>query len=153
MAKSNSFNKREVEKNKQQKRKEKQQRKEERKNNPIDSFDDMIAYVDENGVITDTPPDLANKQKVKMEDIAISTPKKEEEEEDPILDGRIEFFNKDKGYGFVKHTGSTDKYFFHVSSAADPDIIKEGNLVTFELERGQKGMNAVRITLANKDVQ
>lgn len=150
MAKSNSFNKREIEKNKQQKRKEKQQKREERKNNPADSFEDMIAYVDENGVITSTPPDLTNKRKIKIENIAVSTPKKEDLE-DPILNGRIEYFNPDKGYGFIKHTGSTDKYFFHISSA--PASITEGNMVTFELERGQKGMNAVRITLANKDGQ
>ncbi|GAB6122166.1 cold-shock protein [Dysgonomonas termitidis] len=150
MAKSNSFNKREIEKNKQQKRKEKQQKREERKNNPADSFEDMIAYVDENGVITSTPPDLTNKRKIKIENIAVSTPKKEDLE-DPILNGRVEYFNPDKGYGFIKHTGSTDKYFFHISSA--PASITEGNMVTFELERGQKGMNAVRITLANKDGQ
>jgi cold shock CspA family protein len=150
MAKSNSFNKREIEKNKQQKRKEKQQKREDRKNNPADSFEDMIAYVDENGVITSTPPDLTNKRKIKIENIAVSTPKKEDMD-DPILNGRVEYFNPDKGYGFIKHTGSTDKYFFHVSSA--PASITEGNMVTFELERGQKGMNAVRITLANKDGQ
>ena len=147
MAKSNSFNKREVEKNKQQKRKEKLQKREERKNNPTDSFEDMIAYVDENGVITDTPPDLTNKQKVEIENIAISTPKKEDVE-DPVLNGRVEYFNSDKGYGFIKHTGSVDKYFFHISSA--PASITEGNMVTFELERGPKGMNAVKITIANK---
>ncbi|SHF14521.1 cold-shock protein [Dysgonomonas macrotermitis] len=150
MAKSSSFNKREIEKNKQQKRKEKQQRKEDKKNNPTDSFEDMIAYVDENGVIMSTPPDPAKKLKVDIEDIAISTPKKEDME-DPILKGRVEYFNPDKGYGFIKHTGSTDKYFFHISSA--PASITEGNMVTFELERGQKGMNAVNITLANKDNQ
>lgn len=150
MAKSNSFNKREIEKSKQQKRKEKQQRREERKNNPTDSFDDMIAYVDENGVITSTPPDETVKDKVNIEDIAISTPKKEEVE-DPVLKGRVEFFNPDKGFGFIKHIGSTDKYFFHISNA--PSTIIEGNMVTFELERGQKGMNAINITLANKDAQ
>lgn len=150
MAKSNSFNKREIEKNKQQKRKEKQQRKEDKKNNPTSSFEDMIAYVDENGVITDTPPDLTKKQNVDIEDISISTPKKEDIE-DPVLKGRIEFFNPDKGYGFIKHIGGTNKYFFHISSA--PASIIEGNMVTFELERGQKGMNAVRIALASKEDQ
>jgi len=146
-----SFNKREQEKKKEQKRQEKQKRKEERKaNSGSTSFEDMIAYVDENGVITSTPPDMASKQKVDIEDIAISTPKKEDIE-DPILNGRVEYFNPDKGYGFIKHIGSTDKYFFHISSA--PASIIEGNMVTFELERGQKGMNAVRITLANKKEQ
>lgn len=145
-----SFNKRELEKKKEQKRQEKLKRKEERKANGggNTSFEDMIAYVDENGVITSTPPDGANKQKVDIEDIAISTPKKEDIE-DPVLNGRVEYFNPDKGYGFIKHTGSTDKYFFHVSSA--PASITEGNMVTFELERGPKGMNAVRITLTNKN--
>ncbi|WP_199343179.1 cold shock domain-containing protein [Dysgonomonas sp. GY75] len=147
---ASTFNKKEIEKKKQQKRKEKQQKREDRKNNPADSFEDMIAYVDENGVITSTPPDLTNKRKIKIENIAVSTPRKEDME-DPILNGRVEYFNPDKGYGFIKHTGSTDKYFFHVSSA--PAAITEGNMVTFELERGQKGMNSVRITLANKDGQ
>ena len=146
-----SFNKRELEKKKEQKRQEKQKRKEERKaNGGNTSFEDMIAYVDENGVITSTPPDKTNKQKVDIEDIAISTPKKEDVE-DPILKGRVEYFNSDKGYGFIKNIGNTDKYFFHVSSA--PASISEGNMVTFELERGQKGMNAVRIALANKNEQ
>lgn len=150
MAKSNSFNKREVEKNKQQKRKEKQLRREERKNNPTDSFEDMIAYVDENGVITSTPPDLTKKQKIDIEDILVSVPKREDVE-DPILRGRVEYFNQDKGFGFIKSIGSVDKYFFHISNA--PESIKEGNIVTFELERGQKGINAVRIALADKSDQ
>lgn len=142
-----SYNKREVEKKKEQKRQEKLKRKEERKANSGSSFEEMIAYVDENGMITSTPPDLTSKQKIDIEDIAISTPKKEDVE-DPILRGRVEFFNSSKGYGFIKDTGSTEKYFFHVSSA--PESIAEGNVVTFELERGQKGMNAVRIALANE---
>lgn len=148
MAKSVSFNKRELEKKKQERRIEKQKRKEERKASGSTSFEDMIAYVDENGVITDTPPDTNNKQKVDIEDIAISIPKKEQIEE-TVLNGRVEYFNTDKGYGFIKNTIGIEKYFFHVSNA--PASINEGNTVTFELERGQKGMNAVRITLVNKN--
>ena len=139
-----SFNKRELEKKKEQKRKEKQKRKEERKANGSGSLDDMIAYVDENGIITDTPPDPVKKQEVEIESIAVSTPKKEDIEE-VIRNGRVEFFNPDKGYGFIKNTANTDKYFFHISNA--PDNIAEGNKVTFELERGEKGMNAVKIAL------
>ncbi|MDP4276225.1 MAG: cold shock domain-containing protein [Bacteroidota bacterium] len=143
MAKSMSFNKRELEKKKEQKKQEKLKRKEERKaNNGVESFDDMIAYVDENGVITNTPPDPERKTKVEAENIAVSTPKKEETE-DPILTGRVEHFNQDKGYGFIKDTVSAEKYFFHISNA--PANIAEGDMVVFELERGQKGMNAVRI--------
>ena len=55
-----SFSKRELEKKKQGKKLEKQQRKEERKaNRGGSSLDDMIAYVDANGMITDTPPTKA----------------------------------------------------------------------------------------------
>ena len=78
MAKSNSYRKKEVEKSKMQKRKEKQLKREERKKNGPSSFEDMIAYVDEFGVITDTPPEPSVKEEIKLEDIEISTPKKEE---------------------------------------------------------------------------
>ena len=142
MAKSNSFNKREIEKNKQQKRKEKQQRKEERKNNPTNSFEDMIAYVDENGVITTTPPDLTAKTNIDIEDIEISVPKKEKDED---LTGRVEYFDETKGFGFIKDKASVNKYFFHKSNA-ELDI-KENNIVTFKLERGAKGMNAVEVKI------
>ncbi len=151
MAKSNSFNKREIEKKKQKKRKEKQQKREERKNNPTDSFEDMIAYVDENGMITDTPPDLTTVEEIEIEDIIISTPKKEEVDE-PALEGRVDHFNHDKGYGFIKQTGSGESYFFHINNA--PSSIEENKLVTFELERGPKGMNAINIAyIENKDQQ
>ena len=145
---ANSFNKRELEKKKEQKRKEKQQRKEDRKSNVSKSFDDMIAYVDENGVISSTPPDLSQKQDTELENIAISTPKKEEEEPVALI-GRVEHFNPDKGYGFIKDLSRTDKYFFHITNA--PTGIAEGDKVTFELERGEKGMNAVRIVLSSVD--
>ena len=140
-----SFNKRELEKKKEQKRQEKLKRKEERKANAGgSSLDDMIAYVDENGRITSTPPDPDKKQEVELENIAVSTPKKEEVEEVPLT-GRVEHFNSDKGYGFIKNLAGMEKYFFHVSNA--PADIDEGDLVTFELERGEKGMNAVRIVI------
>ncbi len=141
-----SFNKKELEKKKQNKRQEKQKRKEERKASGNRSFDDMIAYVDENGRLTNSPDDIAQKQEIDVDNIAVSTPRKAEEEKETVLKGRVEFFNPSKGFGFIKDTGSTEKYFFHISSA--PPMIMEGKMVTFELERGQKGMNAVRIEIA-----
>lgn len=140
-----SYNKRELEKKKQSKKLEKQQRKEERKaNKGGSSLDDMIAYVDANGVITDTPPDMQVKQEIDIETIAVSTPKKEDVEI-PALQGRVEFFNPDKGYGFIKDINSTEKYFFHISNA--PADITEATKVTFETERGPKGMNAIKIEI------
>jgi len=143
-----SFNKKEVEKKKAQKRKEKQQRKEERKANSTGgSLDDMIAYVDENGVITTEAPDTTQKTEVDVNEIAVSTPKKTEEDDAP-LKGRVEHFNQDKGYGFIKDLAGTDKYFFHISEAYDS--ISEGNIVTYKLAKGNRGMNAVEIQPAEQ---
>ena len=142
---ANSFNKRELEKKKEQKRKDKLKRKEERKSNAGGkSFDDMIAYVDEFGVISDTPPESDKKTEVDLEDIAVSTPRKEDVEEEPLT-GRVDYFNTDKGFGFIKTPSGMEKFFFHINNA--PPEIAEGNTVTFELERGEKGMNAVRIVI------
>jgi cold shock CspA family protein len=136
--------KKEVEKQKQQKKKDKQRRKEERKANGGNSMDDMIAYVDINGNIVDTPPDMTEKkEEIDLDSIEIATPKKVEE--DPTLHGVVEFFNEEKGFGFIKDKLTVNKYFFHISNA--PDNIKTGNLVTYELERGRKDMVAVNITL------
>ena len=142
MAKSNSFSKREIEKKKAQKRKEKRQRREERKAEGADSFSDMIAYVDEFGVITDTPPE-PQVEEVELESIEISTPKMEVVEEDE-LKGHVKFFNESKGYGFIKDLSGRNEYFFHISNA--PSEIGEGDLVAFELERGDKGVNAVNVS-------
>jgi cold shock CspA family protein len=152
MAKPNSFNKKDLEKKKEQKRQEKLKRKEERKaNGGSGSFEDMIAYVDENGMITSTPPDPQNKQEINIEDIAVSTPKKEDIVEETVLSGQVEHFNQEKGFGFIKRTGSIEKYFFHISNA--PASIAKGNMVTFELERDLRGTSAVKISLANKNNQ
>lgn len=141
------MNKKESEKKKQSKRQEKQKRKESRKNDGSKkSFDDMIAYVDENGVITDTPPDPSKSVKVDSEDILISIPKREDVEILPLV-GRVEHYNDDKGYGFIKDLEGIDKYFFHINNA--PKAIAEGDKVTFELEKGLKGLNAVNIVITN----
>lgn len=142
MAKPATFGKRENEKKKQAKRLEKQNRKEERKlSGKTSGFDDMIAYVDENGRITSTPPEQGRKkEEINHEDICISTPK---QEAPAIRKGRVEHFNTLKGYGFIKDLSGTDKYFFHVNNVL-ADIV-ENDIVTFDLEHGKRGMNAINI--------
>ena len=146
MAKSVTTEKRENEKKKLARRAEKQKRKEEKKLAPkANGLDDMIAYVDENGMITSTPPeDNIKKEKIKQEDIVISTPKKEKGVP-TIMRGRIEFFNTSKGFGFVKDLSGTEKYFFHINNTVGD--VAENDIVTFDLERGMKGMNAVNVRL------
>lgn len=146
MAKSITADKRENEKKRQAKRAEKQKKRENKKlSGKVSTFDEMIAYVDENGMITSTPPEEnPQKAKIKQEEIIISTPKKEKEEP-VILRGRVEYFNTSKGFGFIKDLAGTEKYFFHVNNVRDE--ISENDIVTFDLERGMKGMNAVNICL------
>ena len=151
MVKKITTSKRDREKLKEQKRKEKQQRKEERQSSGPSSFEDMIAYVDENGMITSTPPaENIKKEEINLDEIIIATPKKEDEEP-VILRGRVEFFNEARGFGFIKDLAGVDKYFFHVNNVVGN--ISEGNIVTFDLERGVKGMNAVNICLEKKPVE
>jgi len=139
-----SFNKKEKEKKRLKKRKDKQQKREERRANAKGSgLEEMMAYVDENGNITDTPMDPAKKKKINAKNIVIGVPKREKEETNLIRKGRVEFFNDSKGYGFIKELETQEKYFVHINGVIDE--IKENDMVTFELERGLKGMNAIRV--------
>ena len=81
---------------------------------------------------------------INQEDILISTPKKEDVAP-VILRGRVDYFNEAKGFGFIRDLSGTEKYFFHVNNVVTD--VREGNVVTFDLERGAKGMNAVNICL------
>lgn len=146
MAKSQeTFNKKEKEKKRLKKRQDKLKKKEERIANKGDGgFDNMIAYVDENGMITDTPPDETKRTKIKAENIELGVPKREKEEVDPIRVGRVEFFNDQKGFGFIKEKDTQEKYFVHINGVTF-DGIQENDNVEFELERGMKGMNAVNV--------
>jgi CspA family cold shock protein len=60
--------------------------------------------------------------------------------------GTVKFYNETKGFGFIKEDGSKNEYFVHVSGLIDD--IKENDAVTFELQEGRKGLNAVKVKLA-----
>jgi hypothetical protein len=80
-----SFNKKEVRNKKEKKRKDKEKKRQARKENTkSNSLDDMIAYVDEHGNITDTPPDPDQKEEINVEDIQVSVPRGPLEEVIPI---------------------------------------------------------------------
>ncbi|MEJ1221904.1 cold-shock protein [Sediminicola sp. 1XM1-17] len=141
-----TFNKKEKEKKRLKKREEKMKKKEARKaNSKGGDFESMIAYVDENGHLTDTPPDPSKKVKVDAESIVIGVPKKEDYEEEEVADktGKVSYFDTSKGFGFIIDSVSQEKYFVHVSGLIDE--VLENDKVTFELEKGLKGMNAVRV--------
>ncbi len=139
-----TYNKKEKEKKKLQKRKDKAARKEERKAESGRSFEDMIAYSDEFGNLTSTPPDPSKREEVIAEDIVLGARNNVAEKEDNApREGRVTFFNDSKGYGFIKDKSSGDDIFVHVNGLIDN--IMENDKVTFETERGPKGLNAVNV--------
>lgn len=146
MAKSSeTFNKKEKEKQKLQKRKEKEARKEERKAAMKEgkSFEDMLAYVDENGNLTSTPPDLSKKKVIKESDIDLTSRNKGGIVAPHQNQGTVKFFDTSKGFGFIKDDQTGDEFFFHHKAANFP--IAQLDKVTYETEMGPKGLNAVRI--------
>lgn len=140
-----TFGKKEKEKKRLKKRQEKLEKKEERKSNATSGgWESMMAYVDEFGRITDTPPDPTAKKKIiDASTIELGATKRVDEGPAPIRTGRIDFFNDSKGYGFIKETDTNESFFVHINGLLEK--IKEGDTVTFDLERGMKGMNAVRV--------
>ncbi|MCB0792125.1 MAG: cold shock domain-containing protein [Flavobacteriales bacterium] len=60
--------------------------------------------------------------------------------------GRVDFFDTAKGFGFINEDGGRDRYFFHISGTLEE--VYDGDKVTFELEKGPRGMNAVRVKKA-----
>ncbi|NNC63134.1 MAG: cold shock domain-containing protein, partial [Eudoraea sp.] len=130
-------------KKQEEKRKKKEARKLAAKENPQGI---PLAYVDHNGNLVDTPPDPSQKVEIEAEDIVLGIPKKEEGDEepfDPVRKGKVSFYDNSKGFGFIIDSETQEKYFTHVSGLIDE--IAENDTVSFELEKGMKGMNAVRV--------
>lgn len=139
-------NKQEKEKLKQKKKKDKAAKKVERLAGARDgsNMDDMIAYVDEYGQITSTPPDPLQKNIINAEDIEIDVRNKNvSRAEDTPKTGIVSFFNDSKGYGFIKDSVTQESLFVHANSL--DVVIKEGDIVTFMTERSPKGLNAVSV--------
>ncbi len=148
MAKSKeTFSKKEREKKKMKKRREKAERRQQRKVDALEGKStETFMYVDEFGNLTPTPPDPTKRIKIKAEDIHVSTPKQGTLiAEDPIRKGTVKFFNEEKGYGFIIDKETNDSIFVHAAGLMD--TITGNDRVTFELEMGPKGPNAVAVKL------
>ena len=141
-----SFNKKEVRNKKEKKRKDKENKRLARKENDPNSFDDMIAFVDENGNLTTTPPDPSKKEKINAEDIQVSVPREVYQEVDPVREGTVSYFIQSKGFGFIIYRQTKEIIFVQVNNTLEE--INEGNVVKFEVERGQKGLVAVQVKVA-----
>jgi cold shock CspA family protein len=146
---SESWNKKEREKKKQKERKDKAEKMQDRKENAKKgNFDDMIAYLDENGNLSSTPPDPRKSVEVKLEDIQIGVPEYVPPTEEELTHkGKVTFFNNEKGFGFIKDLQSQQSLFVHANNLTAP--IKENDKVSFEIEMGQRGPMAVNVKIIN----
>jgi cold shock CspA family protein len=142
-----SFGKKEVRKKQEKKRKEKEEKRAKKKSEgKRNSFDDMIAYVDEFGMITSTPPDPDKKTVVIAEDIELKVTKnKPDASSDFVRKGVVTFFSESKGYGFIRDLNTNQSIFVHANSLLES--IKENNIVVFEIGKGTKGPAAMKVRL------
>lgn len=60
--------------------------------------------------------------------------------------GTVKFFNDSKGFGYIKDADSAKEYYVHSDKLVDK--ITENDKVTFDLEEGLKGLNAVNVKQA-----
>ena len=63
-----------------------------------------------------------------------------------MKNGVVKFFNQTKGFGFIKVEGTNEEVFVHVSGLQDE--IRQVDRVTFEVQEGKKGPNAVNVKIA-----
>ncbi|MFL5740295.1 MAG: cold-shock protein [Flavisolibacter sp.] len=147
MAKSKeTFNKKEKEKKRLKERQEKREKMEERKANAVKgkSLDDMMAYIDEDGNISSTPPDPKKKKTFKAEDMQIGVSRSAEQaEEEGPREGTVSFFNEAKGFGFIQDKLSGERVFVHINQLTER--ISEGDRVSFEIENGPRGLSAMQV--------
>lgn len=142
---SETYNKKEKEKKRLKKQQEKKEKAEIRKadSSKGKGLEDMMAYVDEYGNITNTPPPMIKRKPIDAAEIEIGVPKRQHEAEDTLKSGVISFFNTSKGYGFIRDGKTQENVFFHVNNLNFQ--AKENDKVNFAVEKGPKGMNAVNI--------
>jgi len=141
-----TYLKREKEEKRKNKKKEKEEKKEARKSasNKGKGFDNMIAYVDENGHLSDTPPDLSKRKELKLEDIQLGARKpSEDDDKEEINTGRVSYYNEEKGYGFIKDNRTKESIFFHLNNLDFP--VKINDQVSYQKTHTIKGTSAAAV--------
>lgn len=137
-----TFDKRNKEQKRLKRRQDKQLKMDERKGEKkATNLEDMMAYIDENGNISDTPPDPRNKKVYNVEDIQIGIPAGNTR--DNTRTGSVNFFNEEKGFGFILEDGSKEKIFLHASNLLEP--VGLNDKVKYETQFGERGLVAINV--------
>ncbi len=63
-----------------------------------------------------------------------------------VKKGTVKFFNETKGFGFIKDSETDDEIFVHATGLITK--IRQNDKVTFEVQEGKKGLNAVNVNLS-----
>ena len=127
-----TFKKKETAKKKQQKKQEKQQRREQNKlnNDNGKTLEEMFAYVDEFGNISDTPP--SQPYKFKEEDLLPPS-----DPEDEYLYGKVSYYNETGHYGFIRDNESRETVYFNDRLAGT--VLELNQKVKYKYTRSKQG--------------
>lgn len=63
-----------------------------------------------------------------------------------MTNGTVKFFNDEKGFGFIAPDDGGKDVFVH-ANGLNGTTLNEGDKVSFEVEEGRKGLNAVNVTV------
>lgn len=63
-----------------------------------------------------------------------------------MTNGTVKFFNDDKGFGFIAPEDGGKDVFVH-ANGLNGTTLNEGDKVSFEVEEGRRGLNAVNVTV------
>jgi cold shock CspA family protein len=138
-----TFGKREKEKQRLKHKQDKLEKMQERKANATKGkpLEEMMAYIDENGNLSSTPPDAKKMRQFKLEEMNTGVPVREAEETEKH--GIVSFFNDAKGFGFIKDGKTGESIFMHTSQLLE--FVKENDKVSFEVEKGPRGLSALNV--------
>jgi cold shock CspA family protein len=142
-----TFSKKEVRSKNEKKRKDKEQKRAKKKSEgKVNSFNDMIAYVDQYGKITSTPPDPDKIVEIVAENIELKiTRNKPNETQGNLHKGVVTKYNSSRGFGFIRDLETNNSFFVHANSLEED--ITENNIVIFEIGSGSKGPVALKVSV------